>query len=487
MPYTLRLKPYALTYALSPLLWALSLTPNKLYLNMIEKSGKSPRARIRNWLKWVFDRSGNEKLKQNFLSAVPFWIASLVTGLIAVFYSKIFLLAENNASSLFKFNHWLLFIITPVCFFIAWWMIERFEKFAGGSGIPQIMAAIELATPRDNYKIRRLLSIRVIIIKIISSLFMILGGGVIGREGPTIQIAGSVFRKVNQLLPPWWPKISKRNMIMTGAAAGLAAAFNTPLGGIVFAIEELTKTHISYFRTALFTAVIIAGLTAQGLFGPYLYLGYPVIKGLSAYIFLGVILVAMLAGLAGSFSGRIMFGFINLRSRLKKQNQKILFVIVCGLVVAALGFITNIGLIGSGKAIMTQVLFTPDKYLPWYAPIVRMTGSIFSFSSGAAGGVFAPALSSGACIGSVISGWMSLTDSNTNLLVLSGMVGFLTGITRTPFTSSIIVLEMTDRHNLIFFLMVAGMVAGLVSLLVDKHSLYDRLKVRYLREIEKEA
>jgi H+/Cl- antiporter ClcA len=453
---------------------------------MIEKSGKNPLTRILNWLKWIFDRSGNEKLKLNFLRAVPFWIASFITGLIAVFYSKIFLLAENNADSLFKTFHWLFFIITPSCFLVAWWLVQRYEKFAGGSGIPQVMAAIELANPRDNHKTRRLLSIRVIVIKIISSFFMILGGGVIGREGPTIQIAGSVFRKINQLLPDWWPKISKRNMIMTGAAAGLAAAFNTPLGGIVFAIEELTKTHISYFRTALFTAVIIAGLTAQGLFGPYLYLGYPVIKGLSTYIFLGVIIVAMLAGFGGSLSGRAMLGFINLRSRLKKQNQKILFVIGCGLVVASLGFITNTELIGSGKIIMTQVLFTSDKYLPWYAPVVRMTGSIFSFSTGAAGGVFAPALSSGACIGSVLSGWMNLTDSNTNLLILSGMVGFLTGITRTPFTSSIIVLEMTDRHNLIFYLMMAGMVASLVSLLVDKHSIYDRLKIRYLREIEKE-
>ena len=113
-----------------------------------------------------------------------------------------------------------------------------------------------------------------------------------------------------------------------------------------------------------------------------------------------------------------------------------------------------------------------------------MTGSIFSFSTGSAGGIFAPALSSGACIGSVLSGWMHLTDSNTNLLILSGMVGFLTGITRTPFTSSIIVLEMTDRHNLIFYLMLAGMLAGMVSLLIDKHSLYDHLKVRYLREIQ---
>ena len=222
------------------------------------------RTRFRRRLKRIFDHAGNDKLKLNFLRAVPFWIASLLTGLIAVFYSKVFLLAENSAGSLFKSVHWLLFVITPSCFLIAWWLVVRFEKFSGGSGIPQVMAAIELANPRDNEKIRKLLSIRVIAVKIISSFFMILGGGVIGREGPTIQIAGSVFRKVNQYLPEWWPKISKRNMIMTGAAAGLAAAFNTPLGGIVFAIEELTKTHISYFRTALFTAVIIAGSNSPG-------------------------------------------------------------------------------------------------------------------------------------------------------------------------------------------------------------------------------
>jgi H+/Cl- antiporter ClcA len=454
---------------------------------MNDSSEINLRTRIRLRIKRIFERLGNEKLRLNILRAIPFWIASLLTGLIAVFYSKIFLLAENSADRLFKSVHWLFFIITPTCFLVAWWLVVRYEKYAGGSGIPQVIAAIQMANPRDDEKIRRLLSIRVIVIKIISSFFMILGGGVVGREGPTIQIAGSVFRKVNQLLPEWWPKISKRNMIMTGAAAGLAAAFNTPLGGIVFAIEELTKTHISYFRTALFTAVIIAGLTAQGLFGPYLYLGYPIIHGLSVYIFLGVILVALLAGVGGSLSGRFMYSLINARSRLKNQNQIMLFVLICGLLVATIGFVTGTEMIGSGKSVMTQVLFTSDKYLPWYAPLVRMTGSVFSFSTGAAGGVFAPALSSGACIGSVLSGWMSLTASNTNVLILSGMVGFLTGITRTPFTSSIIVLEMTDRHNLIFYLMLAGMVASMVSLLIDKHSLYDRLKVRYMKEIDLES
>jgi H+/Cl- antiporter ClcA len=447
---------------------------------------KDLRKRIQKWLKQIFDRSGNEQLKLNFLRAVPFWIASLITGLLAVFYSRIFLLAERNAESLFSNFHWLLFIITPTCFLMAWWLIIRYEKYAGGSGIPQVMAAIELTSPGTSHKTKKLLSLRVIVIKIISSFFMILGGGVIGREGPTIQIAGSVFRKINQMLPEWWPKISKRNMIMTGAAAGLAAAFNTPLGGIVFAIEELTKTHISYFRTALFTAVIIAGLTAQGLYGPYLYLGYPVIKDLSIYIFLGVLIVAIFTGLAGSITGRVLLAVMNLKTRLTKYRQQVVFVIICGLLVATLGFFFNMQLIGSGKTIMTNILFTSEKYLPWYAPLVRITGSIFSFSTGAAGGIFAPALSSGACIGSVISGWMNLSDSNANLLILSGMVGFLTGITRTPFTSSIIVLEMTDRHNLIFYLMLAGMISGMVSLLIDRHSLYDHLKTRYLKQLEKE-
>ena len=358
----------------------------------------------------------------------------------------------------------------------------RFDPYAKGSGIPQVMAAIEMANPKDNLKIHKLLNLRIIWVKMLSSFSMILGGGLIGREGPTIQIAGSIFRKINQMLPDWWPKISKRNMIMTGAAAGLAAAFNTPLGGIVFAVEELTKTHISYFKTALFSAVIISGLTAQALFGPYLYLGYPGVNNLSFYIFLGVILVAVLSGLAGSITSRIMLWLMNWKKRFKKRNQQMAYVLLCGIAVALLAFFTSPMLIGSGKQLMTSVLFTPEKYLPWYAPIVRMGGSIFSYSTGAAGGVFAPALTSGASIGSVLSGWMHLSDSDTNLLILSGMVGFLTGITRTPFTSAIIVLEMTDRHSLIFYLMLAGMLAGLVSALVDQHSFYDHLKMQYLRE-----
>ena len=112
-----------------------------------------------------------------------------------------------------------------------------------------------------------------------------------------------------------------------------------------------------------------------------------------------------------------------------------------------------------------------------------MIGPLLSFTSGAAGGIFAPALCAGAGLGSMVSGWFHMSDTNTNLLVLSGMVGFLTGVTRTPFTSAILVLEMTDRHNVIFFLILAGMIASLAAYLIDRHSLYDHLRKEYVHDL----
>lgn len=438
---------------------------------------------IRRQAKNAFDRIRNEKFRNNLLQAIPFWVASLITGLVAVVYTRLFALAEKGTAYIVHWHSWLLFIVSPVCFVTAWWLVQRFAPYARGSGIPQVMAAIELATPKYNEKVNKLLNLKIIFVKMLSSLVMALGGGVIGREGPTIQVAGSIFRKVNEWLPAWWPKISKRNMIMTGAAAGLAAAFNTPLGGIVFAVEELTRTHISYFKTALFTAVIIAGLTAQALVGPYLYLGYPDVGSLSGSIFLGVIVVAILAGLAGSGMSRCMLAIFRWKAGFKVARQHLVFVTGCALVIASLAFFVNVRVLGSGKELMTTALFTSQKYNSWYIPLLRIAGPIFSFTTGAAGGVFAPALSAGASIGSTLSGWMHESATNTNLLILSGMVGFLTGVTRTPFTSAILVLEMTDRHNVIFHLMLAGMVASLVSMLVDRHSFYDHLKHQYVHDL----
>ncbi|REC43649.1 chloride channel protein [Chryseobacterium sp. 5_R23647] len=442
---------------------------------------------IRKGLKKSFDNIRNEQLKHNLLQAIPFWIGSVITGFFAVMYAKIFAWGENLLHFILDWHDWMIFIIAPIGFVLSWWLVKEFAPNAKGSGIPQVMAAVELANPKEHTKIRSLLSIKIIVFKIISSVILVIGGGAVGREGPTIQIAGSIFRKVNEYLPDWWPKISKKNMIMTGAAAGLAAAFNTPLGGIVFAVEELSKTHINYFKTALFTAVIIAGLTAQTLAGSYLYLGYPKTNDVSLMVMFPIILVGGIAGILASQLSVTMLKISDWKKRkLKNDRANVLFLVGCALIIAFISFFVSREVLGSGKEIMERVLFTQDKHEDWYVPILRMLGPALSFTSGGAGGIFAPALTAGASIGSVISGVIHLTPNETNVVILAGMVAFLTGITRAPFTSAIIVLEMTDRHSLIFHLMLAGMVSSLFSILVSRHSLYDVLKMNFLTEIRKD-
>jgi H+/Cl- antiporter ClcA len=438
--------------------------------------------KLKQRIQHITDVFSSISWKVNFLQALPFWMASILTGMIAVGYAELFSNAEQLMQFIFHNHRWSIFILTPLCFLLAWFVVQKFGPNAKGSGIPQVMAAIELANPKYNHKIDHLLSLRIIITKIVSSLVMVVGGGAIGREGPTIQIAGSVFRIINKWIPESWPKLSKQSYILTGAAAGLAAAFNTPLGGLVFAVEELARIHIRFFRTALFSAVIIAGLTAQGLLGPYLYLGFPFVGNLRFTIFLSVALTAILAGISGSLMSRLILKILSWRNTLKTTAKTIGFIIFSGVIIALIAFFLNDKVLGSGKDLMTTVLFTENKHEEWHTVLLRILGPAIAFGTGAAGGIFAPALAAGASIGAFIASLFEFVGSNANVLILSGMVGFLTGVTRTPFTSAILVLEMTDRHSVIFHLMLAALLSNLAALLIDKHSFYDHLKKQYLIE-----
>lgn len=439
--------------------------------------------KIKQTLKSKYDLIDNEKIRRNFLNTLPFWIGAIISGAVSVLYAKLFSLAEAGTHLIYEYADWSFFIISPLCFLIAWWLVIKYSPYSRGSGIPQVRAALELSSPKHNYMVNSLLSLKIIFVKIASSLIMVFGGGVIGREGPTIQISASIFKKINDILPAWYPKVSRRNMIVTGAAAGLASAFNTPLGGIVFAIEELTKTHFNYFKSALLTGVIIAGLTALNFLGPYLYLGYPVLDGVSVWIILIIIPLSIVTGLAGSSMGDIILYIFKKKNVLRKNYQKVLYVILCGLVIAAIAYFIDSKVFGSGKEIMVTTLFTNEKHLEWYIPILRIFGSIVSFSTGAAGGIFAPSLSAGASIGAVFAGWMNLSNPETNLIILCCMTGFLTSITRSPFTASILVLEMTDSHNVIFYILLAALISNLFATFVSKYSFYDHLKIQYINEL----
>ncbi len=246
-------------------------------------------------------------------------------------------------------------------------------------------------------------------------------------------------------------------------------------------MEELASTHFRFFRTALFSAVIISGLTAQAFLGPYLYLGYPDVKGLSFSIFLAVATTAVLAGILGSLMCKAILCLMKWKRSFTKR-ETILFILSAGIVVASLAYFLNDEVLGSGKDLINETLFTSQKSVSWHTVLMRTIGLVISFNIGAAGGVFAPSLSAGASLSAFISGIFHFAGANANVIILSGMVGFLTGVTRTPFTSAILVLEMTDRHSVIFHLMIAALLSNFAALIIDKHSFYEQLKKGYIED-----
>ncbi|MBK7384923.1 MAG: chloride channel protein [Flavobacteriales bacterium] len=436
---------------------------------------------LRRWL--IHTRA-----KDFILLALPYQISAVLTALVAVGYTWTFnWLGHRNADLLGHDPRWI-FLTAPIGFLLSWWLVFRFAPMAGGSGIPQLMAAVEVATDKKRDRSGRFLNLRILLVKILSSMTMIAGGGAIGREGPTLQIAGSIYRTVHRLLPPFWPKVSRRIMMITGGAAGLSAAFNTPLGGIVFAVEELTKTHMAQFRTAVLTAVILSGMTAQWLLGPYLMLGYPTLAPASMSFMYKILLLSAIAGVAGALFCRGLFILDKLRRTMSGQWFHAGFALACAFLFATMAYMFGNVATGSGHAVLQDQLFADAPDSSGSNVFARLLGSLLSASAGGAGGIFAPALASGAAIGGWLADTLGLADSRGqyNLLVLAGMAAFLTGVTRSPFTSAILVLEMTDRHSAIFQLMYASIVGYLIAYVVDRKSFYERMKERLLKAMPDE-
>ncbi|MFC2102391.1 chloride channel protein [Bacteroidota bacterium] len=423
----------------------------------------------------------NETVVNSILKWIPYIVGSVVTALVAILYAKIFDYV-NQFSHYVKDNiSWLFFIITPLCLLLAWWIVKKISPAASGSGIPQLMGALD--PKRDPKKISTgfLLGGRALIAKFSSSIVALLGGAVIGREGPMIQISASIFYIVHKFIPKEWPRIDRGRMLIAGGAAGLAAAFNTPLGGIVFAIEELSRTHLNAFKSSLLYAVIFAGMTVQWILGPYLFLGFPKVDA-GGFTMVGyVILFSAFTGIVGAYQGKVILQLIYWKRKLKKPFLRILWVGLSGVALAFLFYFNTGPAFGPGKEIMTAILFnTEGKEITVWLLLSRFVGAILSYTTGIAGGVFATSLSAGSMIGELLMGLFNL-DQENKLLILVAMIGYLTGLTRAPFTSSILVLEMTDRHAAIFMFILAGLISSVAARVIDKKSLYERLEWNYLR------
>jgi H+/Cl- antiporter ClcA len=420
-----------------------------------------PRERLRERAR---RRLLGERSRRLFLQVGLPWGAALLVGLVSVLYADWSTDASNAFLRLIAGSrYWLAFIITPALTVLSLFITKRWFTGSEGSGIPQVIAALHAAPTGDDTLMRRLFGVRVIVGKILVSLIGLLGGLTIGREGPTVHIGAAIMAEVRGFYPHRNPQLDRR-LLLAGAAAGLSAAFNTPLAGIIFAIEELARDFESRTNGIMITAVVFSGLTSLALAGNYLYFGQiNVPDNLGAAFVLPVILSAALCGLLGA-----VFNLALLRWRTwmpgwliaLRARRPLIYALIVGLAVAALGVGTHGETWGSGYDQARNLLTGTASLSEGYA-ITKWGAMVVTYMAGIPGGLFSPSLS----IGAGLAQWVHLIFSSAPMAAVIAlcMTGYLAAVTQSPLTSFVIVMEMTNGTGMVIPMMATALIASRIS------------------------
>ncbi len=412
---------------------------------------------------------------------------AVLTGLAVVLFTLLADAAIGLYGQLRSGWWWAPLLWTPALTALVVWAVRRWAPGAAGSGVPQVLTALDPATPLRERS--RFVSLRLSGAKILAVSGGLLAGLSIGRQGPSVQVAAGIMLHARRWLSPA-SGISDRELLVAGGAAGIAAAFNTPLGGIVFAIEELSRRLQDRSSGLMLAAIVIAGLVAVSAFGNLSYFGRVRAEALSWWsLLLPGALVAIGCGLLGGLLSRLMLAsFTGLPDRFCAYRRKrpVTFAAFCGFVVALIVVVSDGATAGVGhehtKALLGQAVNPDASHQPFLFTGLKFVASWFSAWSGVPGGIFGPSVSIGAGLGADVA-WLLGSPHGVALIAL-GMCGFLAAVTQTPITAMIIVMEMTDGHNMVLSLMACALLASLVSRMISRplYSTMSQLMMRSLRE-----
>jgi len=398
---------------------------------------------------------------------VLFVLGGVAVGLAAVGLA----IAADRAGALFQlvlaWQPLAILVLTPAGFALSSWVAQRYFPNSGGSGIPQAIAARHLQGTAARV---RLVSVRIALGKMVLLLIGLLCGASIGREGPTVQVGAAIMFALGRLSPRRQP-----GLILAGASAGVAAAFNTPLAGIVFGIEEMSRSFEARTNGIVLGAVIAAGVTSLALQGDYTYFGttHAVIDRAEGW--LAVPVLGVLGGLLGGGFSRVLIlfggGLPGQLGAVVKQHH-VLFAALCGLLVAGCGLLSGGATFGTGYA-QAKSLVQDGGGTPAAFGMLKLLATTASSISGIPGGIFAPSLAVGAGLGANVAAL--LPGAPVSALIALGMVAYFAGVVQAPVTAFVIVTEMTNDHALVLPLMLTSVIAYVASRLVCPEGVYHAL------------
>jgi len=393
---------------------------------------------------------------------------AVITGLVVVGFTLLAEAASHAFEGLQRVHPlapWLTLLWTPLLTVAIVWCTRRYMPGAHGSGIPQVVRALDddLQPEQRNW----LVSLRLALGKVGLVSGGLLSGLSIGREGPTVQVGAGVMVHAQR----WLSRdstIDAHDLMVAGAAAGIAAAFNTPLGGIVFALEQLSRRRGMSHSALVIACIVTAGLVAVSVFGNQTYFGRLRVQSLSWSLLLPGLLVALVAGLAGGLFSRLVVasvrGLPDRVSRLRVEHP-LRFAAACAFFVALIGIATAGATAGAGYA-PTRALLEGRADLPGVYTLLKFCATWLSAWTGAPAGLFAPSLAIGAGIGNDVALLTGVGREAAIPLIALGMVGFLAATTQGPITAFIIVMEMVSGHAMVLSLMACALLASGVARLL---------------------
>lgn len=413
------------------------------------------------------------KLLSTWKTHIVFWLGAIFVGLSSIALTQ----GSEYVSELFRELHqqYLLysFLFTPLALTLLAWITFTFFPGSERSGVPQVKAALE---PSEAGNEKPLLSFRILVGKLFLSIGGIFAGASVGLGGPAIHIGAALMTYFGRFAH-FGPHYLERGLILAGSSAGFAAIFSAPLAGIVFAIEEMGRSLEEKTSGLIITAVIFAGATALILHGQYVFLD----DRSASFPWGKAWLIIPVCGVASGFMGGI-FSFILLKGgRFLKSIPylsplKIAF--ICGLIIATLNYLSDGATAGTGYQETKNYLFHAETMSAEY-PLMRMLASIATFFIGIPAGIFVPSLSVGAGIGANLAEWLPIAP--LSVVILLGMTGYFAGMLQAPLTSFVIIMEMTNSHDLLLPMMATAFIANGTSKLICPLSLYQGLTQHYLK------
>ncbi|HEV8238849.1 MAG TPA: H(+)/Cl(-) exchange transporter ClcA [Thermoanaerobaculia bacterium] len=407
-------------------------------------------------------------------------LVGAVSGLVAVLFRLTIDFLDERRTAFFAFCHrlgpWGALLPIVACAAgsaVAVWAVRRLAPETSGSGIPHVKAVL--------HRLRGLRWRRVLAVKFLSGAAGIGSGLTLGREGPTVQMGAAVGQGVSR-----WLRVTPRErqtLIAAGAGAGLAAAFNAPLAGVIFVLEELRRDFAPGTLTAGFVASVTGDVVTRYLLGqlPVFHVAralVPPLSNLPVFAALG-----LAAGLAGVGFNRTLLASLRTFDRFRERPLAVGAVV--GAAVGLTGWFAPSVLGGGGRLVQQTLTGQVSLAVLPLLLLLRFTLTMGSYGSGAAGGIFAPLLVIGAQLGLLVGlvgeRLLPAVVAQPTAFAVVGMGALFAAIVRAPLTGIVLILEMTENYSLMLPLLLACFVAYLFADLLRDEPIYEALLERDLR------